>query len=165
MRKRRRAANPGDATLTSASQTQLGVVMGTPATCLPKQTSGRPDHRTDIFSWASCSTRWRRDGGPSMGVLPPSRSPQFCGTRHRPSRRSPRSAERSGPDHPALFGEGSATPRADGARRQQRISRSGTTDITEGGPRNAPDIARRCPTADSGAACAEEGFWVARRCR
>jgi serine/threonine protein kinase len=53
-----RAANLGDATMTSASYTQVGVVMGRP-TCLPnRHQAGRSTTALTFFRWALYCTRW-----------------------------------------------------------------------------------------------------------
>jgi len=66
-----RGSTIGDATLTSASHTQVGVVMGTPAYMSPEQVAVRPSIIALTSSrWASFCTRWPRASAPSRGVLP-----------------------------------------------------------------------------------------------
>ena len=75
-------------------------------------------------------------------------------------RRSPGSARRSGAHHPPLPGKRPAPPHADGARCQQRVPRSGATSHRS--RRSGSDFGSACRgAADSGAARADEGFWVA----
>ena len=68
-----RGGQPGDATLTSTRHTEAGVVMGTPAYMSPEQLRAARSTTAPTFSrWASCSTRWRRGGVRSRGILRPS---------------------------------------------------------------------------------------------
>jgi serine/threonine protein kinase len=100
-----------DATMTSASRTEVGVVMGTPAYMSPEQTSGgRSTIAPTFFLSASCFTRCLRAAAVRRDIV--GRVGLFDFARHSTVgyRRAPRSAWRSGPHRAPLSGERSAPP-------------------------------------------------------
>ena len=157
-----RAANLGDATLTSASQTQVGVVMGTPAYMSPEQASGRPlDHRTDIFSLgvvlhematgrrpfegnssAELVSAILRDNPPSVTDVRSDLPSDLARIIRRCLEKDPRHRLQTARDVSNEFRD---------------LSRQTSQKVA---PATTP-TSRAVPTADSGAARAEEGFWVA----
>ncbi len=159
-----RAANSSDATMTSAGHTEAGLVMGTPRYMSPEQIAGRTlDHRTDIFSL-----------GIILYEMSTGRRP-FAGTS---------SAELASAilrDTPPLVTDVRANLPADLARIIQRCLEKSAADRfqsardirnelrgihaanAEASPPSSttPTGSRPATTPDSGAARAEEGFWVA----
>jgi TolB-like protein/Tfp pilus assembly protein PilF len=157
-----RAANLGDATMTSASHTQVGVVMGTPAYMSPEQTSGRPlDHRTDIFSLGvvlhEMATGERPFGGNSSAELVSAIL-----------RDTPPAVTDVRPDLPSDLARIIRRCLEKDPRHRVQTARDVSNefrDLSRQTPQNlAPattSAARAVPAADSGAARADEGFWVA----
>jgi serine/threonine protein kinase/tetratricopeptide (TPR) repeat protein len=150
-----------DATLTSAGQTQAGMVMGTPAYMSPEQVSGRAlDHRSDIFSLgvvlhematgsrpfegsssAELISSILRDTPPSVTDARPELPPDFARVVRRCLEKDPRCRMQTARD---LINEFRDLARI--------VSRSAPASTS------APRV---IPAADSGAARAAEGFWVA----
>ena len=154
-------ASAGDTTLTSAGQTQAGIVMGTPAYMSPEQISGRAlDHRSDIFSLgvvlhematgrrpfeASSSAELissiLRDTPPSVTDAHPELPPDLARVVRRCLEKDPRCRMQTARD---LINEFRDLARI--------VSRSAPASTS---------TPRVIPAADSGAARAAEGFWVA----
>ena len=150
-----------DATMTSAHQTQVGVVMGTPAYMSPEQASGRPlDHRSDIFSLGvmlheMATGRCPFEGASSAELVSSIlRDTAQCVTDLRP-------------DLPADLGriirrclEKDPRHRVQTARDVSNEFRDLSRTITRAAPTSTTSA--RVPVgADSGSARADEGFWVA----
>jgi TolB-like protein/cytochrome c-type biogenesis protein CcmH/NrfG len=156
-----RGSNLGDATMTSASRTEVGVVMGTPAYMSPEQTSGRPlDHRTDIFSLgvllhematgrrpfegtssAELVSAILRDTPPSVTEIRPDLPSDLARIVRRCLEKDPRHRLQTARDVSNEF-------------RDMARTASRPTPVSAGVP-------RMNPPPDSGAARADEGFWVA----
>ena len=156
-----RGSNLGDATLTSDSRTQVGVVMGTPAYMSPEQTSGRHlDHRTDIFSLgvllhematgrrpfegnssAELVSAILRDTPPSVTDMRPDLPSDLARIIRRCLEKDPRHRLQTARDVSNEF--------RDLARTSARSTPVATSS------------ARAAVVPDSGAARTHEGFWVA----
>src|SRR6201993_1236568 len=156
-----RGSNLGDATLTSASRTEVGVVMGTPAYMSPEQTSGRPlDHRTDIFSLgvllhematgsrpfegtssAELVSSILRDTPPSVTDVRPDLPSDLARIVRRCLEKDPRHRLQTARDVSNEF-------------RDMARTASRPTPVSTGASRMAA-------SSDSGSARVDEGFWVA----
>jgi serine/threonine protein kinase/tetratricopeptide (TPR) repeat protein len=154
-------AAPDDATRTSLDNTQAGMVMGTPAYMSPEQISGRPlDHRTDIFSLGvvlhEMATGHVPFGGNCSAELISAilRDTPAPITESRPDlpgdlARTVRRCLEKDPRHRVQTARDVANEFRDLAR-QTPLKTSTLTKAS-----------RSVPTTDSGAARADEGFWVA----
>jgi serine/threonine protein kinase len=151
-----------DATLTSASHTQPGTVMGTPAYMSPEQVSGRTvDHRTDIFSLgvmlhematghrpfegnssAELASAILRDTPPSVSELRPDLPGDLARVIRRCLEKDPRHRIQTARDVSNEFRD---------LRRAW-----GTTSVRPSAP-----TSRSVPAPDSVSAREAEGFWVA----
>jgi serine/threonine protein kinase/tetratricopeptide (TPR) repeat protein len=151
-----------DATLTSASRTQPGTVMGTPAYMSPEQVSGRTlDHRTDIFSLgvvlhematghrpfegnssAELASAILRDAPPSVTELRPDLPGDLARVIRRCLEKDPRHRVQTARDVSNEF------------RDLRRASQATPVRTT------VPTL-RSVPAPDSGSARVAEGFWVA----
>jgi TolB-like protein/tetratricopeptide (TPR) repeat protein len=141
-----REANSSDATLTSDEYTRMGVIVGTPAYMSPEQVEGRMvDHRTDIFSMGTLLYEMATGQKPFQGKSAAELASAILRDTPRPVRevRAELPERLEGVIQRCL--EKSAADRFPSARDLRTVVRSVAAGID----------------ADSGAARAREGFWVA----
>ena len=156
-----RTDKSSDATQTFAGQTAMGVVMGTPAYMSPEQVAGRVlDHRTDIFSLGVILYELSSGRRPFEGASSAELASAIL-------RDTPRPLSELRADLPEELGL--LIQRCLEKDLQDRFpSARGVRDALRGVTANAPSIRtatapapRPVVEANSGAARAEEGFWVA----
>ena len=155
-----RGANLGDATLTSANHTQVGVLMGTPAYMSPEQISGRPlDHRTDIFSLGVVLHEMATGRRPFEGTFSAELVSAIL-------RDTPPSVTDVRTDLPSDLARIIRRCLEKDPRHRMQTARDVSNefrDLARGSSPAAPPLktSRAAAAHDSGASRADEGFWVA----
>lgn len=157
-----RTADLSDATMTSANRTEVGMVMGTPAYMSPEQASGRPlDHRTDIFSLGVVLHEMATGQRPFEG----SSSAELVSAILRDT---PPPVTDVRPDLPSDMArvirrclEKDPRHRVQTARDVSNEFRDLAQQTSQKVATATPSASRAVAAADSGAARAHEGFWVA----
>ena len=156
-----RPSAPDDATVAAGSHTQAGMVMGTPSYMSPEQIAGRPlDHRTDIFSLGVVLHEMATGRKPFEGTSSAELMSAIL-------RDTPTPASEIRPDLPADLAriirrclEKDPRHRVQTARDVANEFRDLARQTPQRAP--APSIAlHTVPVAGSGAARADEGFWIA----
>ena len=156
-----RADRSSDATQTFAGQTAMGVVMGTPAYMSPEQVAGRVlDHRTDIFALGVILYEMASGRRPFEGASSAELASAIL-------RDTPRPLSELRADLPEELGL--LIQRCLEKNPQDRLpSARDVRDALRGVTASAPSIRTATAPAprpvvegNSGAARAEEGFWVA----
>ena len=156
-----RADRSSDATQTFAGQTAMGVVMGTPAYMSPEQVAGRVlDHRTDIFSLGVILYEMASGRRPFEGASSAELASAIL-------RDTPRPLSEFRADLPEELGlliqrclEKDPQDRFPSARDLRDALRGVTASAPSIRTATAP-APRPVVEGNSGAARAEEGFWVA----
>ena len=153
-----RVNKSSDATLTSAAQTAVGVVMGTLPYVSPEQIAGRViDHRTDIFSLGVMLYEMTSGRRPFEGESSAELASAIL-------RDTPRALNQLRADVPEELSrvirrclEKSAADRFSSAR----DIREGLRGVTADSPSGPAPALHPVAEVNSGATRAEEGFWIA----
>ena len=147
--------------MASGGRTEIGVVMGTPAYMSPEQVSGRPlDHRSDIFSLGVLLHEMSTGERPFQGLSSAELISSIL-------RDEPPAVTDLRPDAPSDLARVIRRCLEKDPRHRVQTARDVSNefrDLTRSSSRPTPastSNARVRVAADSGAARADEGFWVA----